>query len=293
MRWMSVVLFCEISVVLLVGLKLIKVSKEMLNELFRYVCEDNFKYGLIFKITYVYGRNIGEILRLRCCDVDLKHNTLDFMLPTESVSFMLHDSVKEDLLSYIESNNLSGEDYIFISDDSNINGYSKKLNLYLKRFITDLNRNVLSWHCPILVNRDFKNLRGQHLFMDGADVKTVNLLYRNKNIQSTKDNISYSELLRERFPCDSLRKIFYEYTDLNVFVDSHFRDTELFTVCKDGESLILEFDFGTGVVNLLGDSDSKLYKIVSDLDFEGLFGELCGLSTGHYRFVNDLKIVKN
>ena len=38
---------------------MIKVSKEMLNELLRYISMDNQKYGLIFKITYIYGRNIA------------------------------------------------------------------------------------------------------------------------------------------------------------------------------------------------------------------------------------------
>ena len=131
-----------------------KLSKEKLNELLYYICKDNLKYGLIFKITYIYGRNIGEVLKLRVVDVDLKHNALDFYLPTESVSFMLHDNIKEDLLEYIEINSLKNEDFIFIDDVDKVNRYVTKLNLYLHSFILYLNKNVLSWHCPILVNKD-------------------------------------------------------------------------------------------------------------------------------------------
>lgn len=268
----------------------------MLNELLKYISEDNFKYGLIFKLTYVYGRNIGEVLRLKKEDVDLKHNSVDFYLPTESVSFMLHESIKQDLLDYIDDKNLIKEDYIFITDDSNINMYSKKLNLYLKSFITNLNRNILSWHCPILVNRDFKNLRGQHLFMDGADVKVINELYKNKNIQSTKDNIGFKELKGERFPCNSLKKVFHEYTDLNVFVDSNFLSMDLFTVYNEGGSLILEYYYDTNVVKLVTDdtfNSESLYDEVSSWDFTELVDDLRKLDTGHYKYVGNLKIVKN
>ena len=259
---------------------LIKISKEKLNELIYHICNDNLKYGLIFKITYVYGRNIGEVLKLKVADIDLKHNALDFNLPTESVSFMIHKSIKEDLLTYIEAKSLKDEEFIFIEDENKMNLYSKSLNEYLHSFINNLNRTTLAWHCPILVNRDFKNLRGQHLFMDGADVKTINQLYRNKNIQSTKDSIDYKELMNLKFSCDSLKKIFYEFTDLDVFVDDNFTSGDLFTVCKGDDNLILEYDYDTHVVNLLGDVDSELYDKVSSLE-EGVECSRRAIEKGH------------
>lgn len=279
---------------------MIKVNKEMLNELLRYISMDNQKYGLIFKITYIYGRNIGEVLKLRKRDVDLKHNALDFMLPTESVSFMLHPNIKEDLVEYIESKNLSDDDYIFINEDKSvmvsskdINIYSKKLNVYLTNIIRELNKEVFIEHCPSLVNRDFKNLRGQHLFLDGADIKTVNELYRNKNIQSTKDNIDYKNLLKLRFPCDNVRKIFYEFTDLNVYADKKFDNTDLFTICnKSNKSIVIEYDYNTGVINYLG-NNKELFEKLSGMDINILNKDLHDLKPGNYRFVDDLKIIKN
>ena len=268
-------------------------SKERLNELLYYITEDNFKYGLIFKITYIYGRNIGEVLKLRVADVDLKHNALDFYLPTESVSFMLHSSIKNDLLSYIEDNSLKENDFIFIDDTNKINKYVTKLNMYLHSFIMKLNRNVLSWHCPLLVNRDFKNLRGQHLFMDGADVKTINKLYKNKNIKSVKDNIEYTELMNERFPCDSLKRIFYDYTDLDVFVDDNFNNCDLFLVCKGRDNLVLEYDYDTNTVNLLGDKNSELYNRFISLNYDDLFIKLRNLKVGNYKYIDDFKFIKN
>lgn len=279
---------------------MIKVNKEMLNELLRYISEDNQKYGLIFKITYIYGRNIGEVLKLRKRDVDLKHNALDFMLPTESVSFMLHPDIKEDLINYIESKNLTDEDYIFINEDKNvavsskdINIYSKKLNVYLTNIIRELNKDVFIEHCPSLVNRDFKNLRGQHLFIDGADIKTVNELYRNKNIQSTKDNIDYKNLMKLRFPCDNVRKIFYEFTDLNVYSDRKFDNTDLFTICnKENKSIVIEYDYNTGVINYLG-NNKELFEQLSEMDINVLNKDLHDLKPGNYRYVGDLRIIKN
>lgn len=279
---------------------MIKVNKEMLNELLRYISEDNQKYGLIFKITYIYGRNIGEVLKLRKRDVDLKHNALDFMLPTESVSFMLHPDIKEDLINYIESKNLIDEDYIFINEDKNvavsskdINIYSKKLNVYLTNIIRELNKDVFIEHCPSLVNRDFKNLRGQHLFIDGADIKTVNELYRNKNIQSTKDNIDYKNLMKLRFPCDNVRKIFYEFTDLNVYSDRKFDNTDLFTICnKENKSIVIEYDYNTGVINYLG-NNKELFEQLSEMDINVLNKDLHDLKPGNYRYVGDLRIIKN
>lgn len=277
----------------------IKVSKEMLNELLRYISMDNQKYGLIFKITYIYGRNIGEVLKLRKRDVDLKHNALDFMLPTESVSFMLHPDIKDDLINYIGNKNLDEMDYIFIQEDKeydvsskDINMYSKKLNVYLTNMIRELNKNVFVEHCPSLVNRDFKNLRGQHLFIDGADIKTVNELYRNKNIQSTKDNINYKNLMKIRFPCDSVDRIFHEFTDLNVFSDKKFGNCDLFTVCNDKKSMVIEYDYNTGVINYVGDN-KELFEDLSKLDINVLNKDLHDLKAGNYKLVNGLKIIKN
>lgn len=272
---------------------MVKITKEMLNELLLYISKDNFKYGLIFKITYIYGRNIGEVLRLKKCDVDLKHNTLDFELPAEDVSFMLHENVKEDLLKYIDSKSLVDGDYIFIDDVERINYYIQRLNSYLKSFINYLNHNVLSWHCPYLVNRDFKNLRGQHLFMDGADIHTINGLYHNKNIQSVKDNIDYNELVVEKFPCNTLRKVFHEFTNLNVYVDTNFMNTELFTVCNGNDSLVIEYDYDTGVISLLGDKKSDLYNVVESWDYDNVFDGVCDLDSGHYKYFGEYKIIKN
>lgn len=271
---------------------MIKISKEMLNELLRYISEDNQKYGLIFKITYIYGRNIGEVLKLRKVDVDLKHNALDFMLPTESVSFMLHPDIKDDLVDYISKKDIGDDDYIFISDDSKMNVYSKRLNVYLSNIIRELNKNVFIEHCPSLVNRDFKNLRGQHLFLDGADIKTINLLYRNKNIQSTKDNVEYKELMKQKFPCDSIGKIFHNFTDLNVYSDKKFDNTDLFTICRDGQSMVIEYDYNTGVINYIGDNDNLLEE-VSKLDSTVLNKDLHQLKPGNYKYYDELRIIKN
>ena len=42
-----------------------KLGKEKLNELLYLFHDDNIRYGLIFKLIYIYARNAGEVLKLQ------------------------------------------------------------------------------------------------------------------------------------------------------------------------------------------------------------------------------------
>ena len=269
----------------------VKVDKKLLNELLYYIALDNRKYGLIFKLVYVYGRKIHEVLKLKVCDVD--KNTIEFELPTERFNFVLYDGLKKPLFDYIEEKELGRSDYIFITDERDINNYSKGLNYYLKSKINELNKTVLSKKCPLLVNTDFKYLRGQHLFLDGVNIKVINELYRNKNIQTTKNNISYDDLVLYRDRCNNVEKIIKDCTDLRVFHDTRFDERDIFLVRDEGcgDEVIFEYDYLHGVVNWVEVSNPNLVSVFErkcvDCDL------LRKLDVGDYLLFGDLRIIKN
>ena len=276
---------------------IIKLDKKQVNELLKLISEDNFRNGLILKLVYIYGRSIGDVLRLRKRDIDLKHNTIDFNLKNNvNRSFVLHKNIRSDLLNYI--NDYSSDDYLFIDVDDDFvvqdtNVYSNALNRYLELFLRFLNHDgVISWHCPSLVCTDFKVLRGQHLFVDGAPVKVVNDLYCNTNISSTKSMIRYGDLLNLRFPCDSIDKVFNVFTDLEVFHDERFVESDIFTICKGDLSVIVEYDYCLGDLTVI-DCDDGLNA--EDLFvFDSLVVDLLhDLDVGDYRFVDGLRVIKN
>lgn len=270
---------------------LIKLDKKQLNELLYYLYKDNEKYGLIFEIVYVYGRNINEVLKLKAKDID--EATIEFELPTERFNFILYKGLKKPLTEYITGKGLSDDDYIFIDDEKNINKYSKNLNYYLKSKITELNQKVLNYKVPVLVLGDLKKLRGQHLFLDGADLSVINELYRNKNIQTTKNNIRYGELKCVRDKVVSLEKLLKDYTDLRVFHDNSFDESDIFMVVDEGSSdeVVFELDYVNDVVNWVGKRNPCLVDVFKrkmvDCD------DLRKLEVGDYLLFGDVRVIKN
>ena len=278
----------------------VKLSRKELNELLYYISKDNQVYGLVFKMMYIYGRSVGEILKLRVKDVDLKHNALDFILPVNrSKSFMIHDSVKTDLLTVIEDK--GKEDLLFFEDKQSVNlktvnNMSKKLNYYLSNIIKELNGSVLKWHCPVVVCGDFKKFRGQHLFLDGVGLSIINDLYCNQNMQSTRDMIDYNSLKSDS-ACRRIDCVFHKYTDLNIFHDIDFdRDFDLFTVSHindEGVFVVCEYDYVTGVVGFL-EGDVEWFDLLLDDEFNLFLDSFSVLDCGDYKWFNDvLLVVKN
>jgi hypothetical protein len=276
-------------------MSIIKLNKTEVNELLYHLCKDNHRYGLVLKLVYVYGRNIGDVLRLRKRDINISNNIICFKLYDGSYNLPIHKDVKKELLDYIAP--LDDKDYLFINvandiEVNNTNVYSNRINGYLRDLIKQLNKgNVFGGHCPLLVCTDFKILRGQHLIIDGCPLKIVQELYHIKNVASIKNMIRYKDLLKLCFECDSLDKVFNSFTDLNVFYDYDFVEMDLFTLFKNGCSVIIEYDSLLEDFNIVvGDDD--LFVEVSGLDV-GVFRELLGLSSGEYKFVDGFKIVKN
>lgn len=271
-----------------------KLGKEKLNELLYLFHDDDFRYGLIFKLIYIYGRNAGEVLKLKVKDIDFNENLISFELFDGRKSFMLHDDVRDDLVTF--TSDLNSDDFLFVHVDESMDMAIKKLNYYLHKTIDSLNRHI-DFGCPKLTTKDFRILRGQHLFLDGAEIHTIHELYNNSNLLTgTKNTINYNEMLQLKFPCNTLNTVFTDYTDTNIFNDHDFDKTDIFTVNTENETVILEVDYLENNVNIIAEPDNKDTELINQLNetlTEANMKSLRKMNPGNYKYINDLRILKN
>lgn len=274
---------------------MIKLNKTKLNELLYYISSDNYKNSLILKLGYIYGRNASEVFNLKPVDINLTDETILFNIPTGTVTFPLVEDIRDILLGYIYDHGLSEDEYVFREVDESMEIAIKKLNYYLDKTINSLNTTI-EFNSPKLTTKDFKILRGQHLFLDGTGLHTIHELYCNTNLMSTKDIIQYNELKKYLFQCNTLEKIFQENTDLNLYYDYRYSQTDLFTISDDNDTdnLIIEIDYEENTINIITENtDSEIAKEITKIDPDTLFKELSKLEHGNFKFLNGLKIIKN
>lgn len=268
-----------------------KLDKLKFNELLYYIREDHFKNYLILKLIYVYGRNAREVFNLQVKDINVTQDNLTFETQTGLLTYPLTDDTRDDLLGYIYDQELNSEDYILRGEKESMEIVIKKLNYYLDRTIDSLNKTI-DFDCMKLTTKDFKILRGQHLFLDGATLHIIHELYHNSNIQSTKDNIEYNSLVKLKFPCDSLDKVFNMYTDFNLYNDNRFDDTDIFTVGDESDNIIIELDYVEQTINLISE-ENQLTDKIEEIPPNQLCRRLRGMDTGNYRLINGLRFIKN
>lgn len=193
-----------------------KYSKEKINELLYRIKQDSPEKGIIYKMVYVYGRNVSSVLKLKVEDADFENNSISFTVRSRTITLPLTEDIADELSMIMK--NKSPNEFIFVEDSSDFHRYTNHLNNYLESFIHKLNRTV--WFKQrSLVTNELRILRGQHLFMDGADINTIHDLYQNGTVERTKDEIKYDELVKIRFPCNTLEKIFTDFTDTETFDD--------------------------------------------------------------------------
>lgn len=268
-----------------------KLIKTKFNELLYYIHEDNYKNYLMLKIIYTYGRNASEIFNLKNTDIGTIKDTITFHINTGDITYPLIPQIKDELIGYIYDQELKQDDYIFRRPDEAMEIVIKKLNYYLDKTVDTLNKTI-EFNCEKLTTKDFKILRGQHLFLDGAKLHVIHELYRNSNIQSTKKNINYNELVELKFPCNTLDKVFQEFTDFNLYTDERFDDTDIFTVGDETESIIIELDYNEQTINLISD-ENELTSKIEEVPPAELCRMLRHMDTGNFRFINGLRFIKN
>jgi len=266
---------------------IVKISKQKLNELLYNIRSDNIEYSLIYRLLYIYGRNIHEVLKLKKTDVT--HRNIVFEVNNNNVKFPLHENVRDDLLLFIEHGYFEENDYLFIEHGyDNIDVYTKRLNYYLNRFIDKLNHTIY-FKCPKLTTNDFKILRGQHLYLDGADIYTIHQLYHNSNIQSTRNTIHESKLKKLKYQCNSLDSVFSRFTDLYIFHDSFYDGESIFSVVDGDVSCVISVSGGEVC---FVEGDSLLWERVCLLDFDWLVLKLDMLGVGDLYLCDGLKFIK-
>ena len=162
---------------------MIKLSEEKTYDLLNRISEDNWEYGLIFKLCYVYGRLVSEVYILHRDDVSFADNKITFTINDSRVDYPLHSSVKSDLNRQVEETS----NYLFRHIGESINNFSSRLNYFLKKYDDEFKVRVSP--------RDFKKLRGQHLLLNGVNVKSITRLYHGTDNSATKRLIEYDSLV--------------------------------------------------------------------------------------------------
>ena len=257
--------------------KIIKLSKTELNELLKRITEDNEEYGLALKLTYIYGRSIGEVSNLQ--KKDITGTEITFKINDEYKTYLLHPTIQSELEKQIEL--LTDEDYVF----SNHKKLKDNLNYTLYRK-TENTRELQYLYGLKLTTKDFRILRGQHLFQDGVSVKTVNELYCNKSLDSTKKLIKYYDLLNQD---KSINTILEDYTDIKLYEDFEYSSyATYYCVNRGEEEAIIELQ-NEKIINIIGEEEIK--KELMQLPLYNILGEITGI--GEYKFYNGFKIMKN
>lgn len=304
----------------------LKLDKYQLQFLLNEIQNDNAKYGLVLKLIYTYGRNINEVLQLRVPDINFEDGYITFNINQQDTKgdFPITASIGDDLLYYLKANNIGDNDFLFVDIDDEIKLYRNRINHYLGKKSIALTQK--HFNKPVkLSTKDFKILRGKHLFLDGVPVKVIHDLYCFSYIKDTKNIIEYPELMQ-----DFMDKSFpYTYDD--IFSKLSYLDTiddgiidvvpEFFTI-SDGDFSIMvctEFDefekgenlFYTDGTDVYNNISPLLVKALSIPDKEeqenyitflsdvikiandDLLEKLKTLGAGNSVMINDLKISKN
>ena len=270
-----------------------RLTKGETNELLNSISEDNYVYGLIFKLIYLYGKEGMLVLSLKWTDINLEDNTIRF----KNHKFPLSRFVEDELLRLSEEKN-DDDVYLFLENTDDISYgidvYRKKLRYYLQNNVKRLENVTHKVKHVSLSITDLRRLRGQHLFLDGVGLDLIMDLYLQSTGTSTqfKRYLEYDELLENVFPCRDFDDLFGAYTDLNIFDFESPRDSVLnFAVSySDGDFMIFLGRDGVGFYDdgLVSDYvKSDLLKLFDSgvLDSLRLLGDAEYLDVGGFSFV--------
>lgn len=171
---------------------MIDITAQEVFKLLNYIQQDkqHSAKGLFLKLQYIYARRSDEIATLKVNDIDFNNGCIKFNIAkkrtkeTPTINLVLMPELSDDLQKIIADNNLTDNDYIFISDISKKDGFKRNLRSYLERNICKLTGTVLNK--PLnLGTHDFRRLRGQHLLSDGIGLEVLQKLYQHEDVSTT------------------------------------------------------------------------------------------------------------
>lgn len=269
---------------------MIRLTKGETNELLIKISEDNYIYGLIFKLIYLYGKDGMSILSLKWTDIDFNKRTINL----KGTVFPLSRFVESDLLRLKEN---SHTDYCFLDSAvdvvRSIDVLRKKLRYYMNSSVKKLDVNHKIKHVALSIT-DLRRLRGQHLFMDGVPLKLIMDLYVQGEGTSTqfKRYLEYDSLMVSKFPCSSMNELFDVYTDLAIFDFESESETILNFAVSYGDMdfvIYLSKDELGFVGDDVGDSVKEKLQLLFD---GGLLSSLGVLGDSEYLMVDGFSFVK-
>lgn len=264
---------------------IIKLTQQETNELLKVIMEEEPIYGLILSLQYLYGRNVSEIYNLRQFDVDQEKDTITFIMNGDELTYPVHEDIKQLLYQVVEeSSNIN----IFQEGNRPLSNIKDGINYYLHKK-TDVLKDLEFLEGLRLTTKDFKALRGQHLYMDGVPLKTIHELYHNTNIDGTKKTICYEEL-KKLYGKDDVLSII-DSTCLNIYTEHNFNSNPLFYVTKDDEEALLEIKEDNSF-SFYGDEFLK--NLFDEIDVSKLNKTLKHIQVpGDYTYYNGIKFLKN
>ena len=266
--------------------KIIKLTKTETNELLKVVREDMPNYGLILTIQYIYGRNVSEVYKLRKQDVNQDEDKITFYMNGDKLTFNVHPEIKEQLYKTV---NEAQKQYIFQEAERQLPNVKDNINYYLHKKSEKLNELKFLEDLR-LTTKDFKALRGQHLYQEGYPIKTIHELYHNTNMDGTKKTIQYDELMEELYPSDIDKLV--DNLCLSVYTEHEFKNNPLFYVTNEEGECIVEIEEDLGVINVLGDDSIK--DAVDSIDSLELIMVLSKVNNiGEYIYYKGFKFLKN
>lgn len=266
--------------------KIIKLTETEVNELLKQISIDEPKYGLILKLQYIYGRNISEVYNLKKTDVNTKENTITFYMNNDKLTYKVHNEIKDQLYSLLKD---TKKEYVFQEGDRPLPTIKDGINYYLHRKTETLNELPFLEGLR-LTTKDFKALRGQHLYVKGVPIKTIHELYHNTNSDGTKKTIRYDEL-KEMTHSEDVDEII-DNTCLEVYTDHNFNKNPIFYTTLGEEEAIVELS-QEDTLNFYGE-DGELKKSFDGMDSNDLIALLKQINyPGDYVECSGVKFLRN
>ena len=173
-------------------------SKEELSRLINEI--ENSKHKLMIKLMYSSGLRVNELVNLRVRDLDFNSNYgwVRHGKGNKDRLFIIADSLKLDLISYIKENNLDHDSWLFNSYNGHIS--VRTIQVIVKK---------AAKKAKILKNVHSHTLRhsfATHLIENGYDIVSVQTLLGHNSAETTMRYVHMvsPKLINVKSPLDSL-----------------------------------------------------------------------------------------
>lgn len=267
--------------------EIIKLNKEQTNETLKVIGEEEPRYGLALTLQYIYGRNISEVYNLQDTDINKEEETVTFVMNNNPITHKIHPQIKQQLYKLADEN----PGFIFQEGDRPLTTFKDGINYYLHKRTGRL-RELTFLDNLRLTTKEFKKLRGQHLYQDGVPLKIIHELYSNSNMEGTKNTIQYHEL-KELLYNKSLDDIIME-VNMEIYEEHEFNKNPIFYVLdSDKNEAIIEV-MTDEEMEVIGDEELVEHLTGEEFDTKDLISKLVPVNrVGDYILYDNIKFLRN